>query len=65
MFNSKINPWEACNLSRLEARYQINKWGTIEWQHDVEIEDLVSRLSASLLIYQLSRETYVKSRCND
>jgi ATP synthase F1 complex assembly factor 2 len=23
MFNSKINPWEACNLSRLEARYQV------------------------------------------
>lgn len=56
LFGDRVDPLQACELSQLELRHQISRWGTVEWQHSIETQDLLSRLSASLLLMQLSKD---------
>lgn len=39
----------------ISVHLQIQRWGNVEWQHDIEAQDLKSRMAASLLIASLSQ----------
>ncbi|XP_054168357.1 ATP synthase mitochondrial F1 complex assembly factor 2-like [Oppia nitens] len=45
------------DLSRLEEDFEIEKWGRIEWSHDLELHALRARVSAALLFYLTNCET--------
>ncbi|XP_045214684.2 ATP synthase mitochondrial F1 complex assembly factor 2-like [Mercenaria mercenaria] len=52
---------ERCvELSRLEQDFQIEKWGNVEWYHDIDILELRGRLAASALFVHWSNETASK-----
>ncbi|CAG9536288.1 unnamed protein product [Cercopithifilaria johnstoni] len=44
---------EAVDLALLEQKYQSDIWGKVEWAHDIEREELISRLSAGILLMHL------------
>ncbi|XP_052781651.1 ATP synthase mitochondrial F1 complex assembly factor 2-like [Mya arenaria] len=49
---------ERCvKLSRLEVDFQIERWGNVEWYHDIDLYDLQSRMSAAALFVHWSNET--------
>src|SRR5437879_5908995 len=45
---------EAVKLSMLEQEFQTQKWGRVEWAHDVEYFDSCARLAAAVLFVQLN-----------
>ena len=49
LLGRKVSVEEAVSLSRLEAEYQITKWGNVEWAHDMDVMQIRSRVAASLL----------------
>jgi len=49
-----ITTEEAVSLSRLETEYQANRWGRVEWSHDMEKHDSDARFSAAILFAQLN-----------
>lgn len=52
VIDRKITVNQAVKLSRLETDFQTEKWGNVEWAHDLEEYDTTSRLSASnLFVY--------------
>ena len=48
---------EACELANLEQAFQFDKWGKVEWYHDVNEQELTSRVSAALLFIYLSKSS--------
>lgn len=46
----------AAYLSRLELEFQISRWGSVEWAHDVDLMELRSRLAAATLFCHLNME---------
>ncbi|XP_032354897.1 ATP synthase mitochondrial F1 complex assembly factor 2 isoform X3 [Camelus ferus] len=54
---------QAVLLSRLEEEYQIQKWGSIEWAHDYERQELRARTAAgTLFVHLCSESTTVKHK---
>ncbi|XP_065066366.1 ATP synthase mitochondrial F1 complex assembly factor 2-like [Rhopilema esculentum] len=49
---------EAIYLARLEVNLQIEKWGSVEWYHDIEKENQLAHMSAGVLFYQLCSESF-------
>lgn len=45
---------KAVNLSRLELEFQISRWGSVEWAHDLELMETRSRVAAAVLFYSLN-----------
>lgn len=45
---------EAVKLSRLEEDYQVSHWGSIEWFHEHNKQDLQARLAAAILFVHLN-----------
>ena len=45
---------EACALAMLEQSHQYDQWGKVEWYHDVNEQEMRSRVSAALLFIYLS-----------
>jgi ATP synthase F1 complex assembly factor 2 len=45
---------EACSLANLEQSFQFDKWGKVEWYHDINEQELMGRVSAGLLFVYLS-----------
>lgn len=43
---------EAVDLSRLETKFQTEKWGNVEWHHDLELHDTSARVAAAALFVQ-------------
>jgi len=56
----RVGVEEAVYLSRLEVEYQTKMWGTVEWQHDVEMFDLQARVAAAVLFINLTRQSETK-----
>ncbi|KAK3738736.1 hypothetical protein QZH41_018094 [Actinostola sp. cb2023] len=54
LLDSHINVEKAAYLARLELEFQIGRWGSIEWAHDVDLMEIRSRLAAATLFYHLS-----------
>lgn len=48
---------EACALSILEQAFQSNKWGKVEWHHDINENETLARVSAALLVIYLSNSS--------
>lgn len=44
----------AVHLSRLELEFQISRWGSVEWAHDLELMETRSRVAAAALFYSLN-----------
>ncbi|KAK6104858.1 ATP12 chaperone family protein [Brugia pahangi] len=51
--SSRLDVDEAVELALLEQKYQSDIWGKVEWAHDIEREELISRLSAGVLLVHL------------
>uniref|UniRef100_A0AAF5PZ68 ATP synthase mitochondrial F1 complex assembly factor 2 n=1 Tax=Wuchereria bancrofti TaxID=6293 RepID=A0AAF5PZ68_WUCBA len=51
--SSRLDVDEAVELALLEQKYQSDVWGKVEWAHDIEREELISRLSAGVLLVHL------------
>jgi len=47
--DKKLTVEEAVNLSRLELNFQTEKWGNVEWAHDLELHDTTARVAAAAL----------------
>ncbi|XP_045106376.1 ATP synthase mitochondrial F1 complex assembly factor 2-like isoform X2 [Portunus trituberculatus] len=45
----KITAEKAAFLSRLELEYQTSHWGSVEWAHDLDKQEVTARFSAALL----------------
>jgi len=43
-------------LSRLELEFQIGRWGSVEWAHDLDLLELKSRLAAATLFVHLNMD---------
>lgn len=48
---------EAVDLSRLETDFQISKWGSVEWSHELDKQQVKARLAAAVLYFQLCEES--------
>ncbi|XP_076030580.1 ATP synthase mitochondrial F1 complex assembly factor 2 homolog l(2)k14505 [Oratosquilla oratoria] len=59
----KLSIEQAVNLSRLEIDYQTQRWGSVEWSHDLEMLDQQSKFAAAVLFIHLnSSERIVKHK---
>lgn len=47
VIDRKLTVSQAVKLSRLEIEFQTEKWGSVEWAHDLEEHDTTSRLAAA------------------
>ena len=56
LINKTITVDESVRLSRLEQEFQIQKWGQVEWAHDLDLNLLRSRVSAGLMHFILNNE---------
>ncbi|BFZ02885.1 hypothetical protein BsWGS_05924 [Bradybaena similaris] len=55
----------AVDLARLEQQFQANRWGNVEWYHDIEKYELRCRLSAAaLFIHWCSESSTVKQKAS-
>ena len=43
----EIEVERAVYLSRLEQAYQVNSWGSVEWYHDIEVQETQARVAAA------------------
>ncbi|XP_050728869.1 ATP synthase mitochondrial F1 complex assembly factor 2-like [Eriocheir sinensis] len=50
----KITPEKAVYLSRLELEFQTSRWGSVEWAHDLDKQEVQARFSAALLFIHFS-----------
>ncbi|KAF5281573.1 hypothetical protein FQA39_LY05108 [Lamprigera yunnana] len=58
-----LSPEKAALLSRLEEEFQLNKWGRVEWAHDLNQQDQQARLSATMLfVYFNSTMWLIKNK---
>jgi len=63
LIDKHINVETAVDLARLEQIYQTNRWGTVEWAHDIEMYDVRGRLSAaSLFVHWCSENSSIKQK---
>lgn len=52
-----LTPEKAVLLSRLEEEYQSGRWGRVEWAHDLNQQELQSRLSAVVLFVYFNSQS--------
>ncbi|XP_046412791.1 ATP synthase mitochondrial F1 complex assembly factor 2 isoform X1 [Neodiprion lecontei] len=55
----------AVSLARLEEEYQVSFWGNVEWSHELNKQDLQSRLSAAMLFVHLNSSWTTSKPKND
>uniref|UniRef100_F1LBQ8 ATP synthase F1 complex assembly factor 2 n=1 Tax=Ascaris suum TaxID=6253 RepID=F1LBQ8_ASCSU len=51
---------DAVDMALLEQIFQSKIWGNVEWAHDVEREELISRLSAGILFAHLTSSSSIR-----
>ncbi|KAL9956936.1 hypothetical protein ACROYT_G038500 [Oculina patagonica] len=54
LLDSHLTVETAVRLSRLELEFQISRWGSVEWAHDLELMETRSRVAAAALFYSLN-----------
>nr|AEE62847.1 unknown [Dendroctonus ponderosae] len=52
-----LTPEKAVLLSRLEEEYQCGRWGRVEWAHDLNQQELQSRLAAVVLFVYFNSQS--------
>ena len=61
--DKKLTVEQAVNMSRLELNFQTEKWGNVEWAHDLELHDTSARLAAAAMFVQChTSEHLIKSK---
>ena len=53
---SEIDVERAVYLSRLEQAYQIETWGSVEWSHDIEVQETQARVAAATIFIHLCHD---------
>ncbi|EDO38103.1 predicted protein, partial [Nematostella vectensis] len=53
LLDNHVTVEKAAYLTRLELEFQIGRWGSVEWAHDVDLMELRCRLAAAALFYHL------------
>lgn len=48
---------EACSLANMEQEHQYDKWGKVEWYHEVNETELLARVSSALCMIYLSEDS--------
>lgn len=56
LLDRHISAVEAVELSLLEQRFQVSKWGNVEWHHDVDYHETLMNVSACAIFIQFSNE---------
>lgn len=56
VINRQLSVEDAIHLSRIEENYQADKWGTVEYHHDLETYNLQTRVSAAVMFTLLNSE---------
>ncbi len=56
LINRQLSVEEAVRLSRVEENYQAEKWGTVEFHHDLENSVLQTRVAAAVIFTLLNCE---------
>jgi ATP synthase F1 complex assembly factor 2 len=51
------NVSETCELANLEQLFQNEKWGKVEWYHDINEQEVKSRVSSALIFIYLSNKS--------
>ncbi|KAL1491130.1 hypothetical protein ABEB36_011772 [Hypothenemus hampei] len=59
-----MSPEKAVLLSRLEEEYQTGHWGRVEWAHDLNQQELQSRLAAVVLFVYFNSQSYKSQQKN-
>lgn len=54
--NRVVTVDDAVDLSRVETDFQISKWGSVEWSHELDKQQVKARLAAAVLYFQLCEE---------
>ncbi|XP_060526045.1 ATP synthase mitochondrial F1 complex assembly factor 2 [Cylas formicarius] len=58
-----ISPEQAVLLSRLEEEYQSGRWGRVKWAHDLNQQDMQTRLAAVMLfVHFTSHATKIQQK---
>merc|ERR1719510_2380797 len=55
---------EAVKLSRLEVNFQVEHWGNVDWAHNLELHDTMSRVAAAELYIQCNTSQYLTKQKN-
>ena len=58
MLNKQVSVIQAAELARLENNFQIDKWGNVEWHHDIEHHDLVINCAAASIYFHFVTELH-------
>lgn len=53
-----ISVEDAVKLARLELEVQTQRWGNVEWAHDLELHDTTARLAAASMFVQLNSHSH-------
>ncbi|XP_065315841.1 ATP synthase mitochondrial F1 complex assembly factor 2-like [Gordionus sp. m RMFG-2023] len=56
LMEGTIDSEKAANLALLEQNFQIQKWGNVEWSHDIHECDVISRLASSYIFCHFNQE---------
>jgi len=56
LLDRHISAVQAVQLSHLEQRFQVSKWGNVEWHHDVDYHETLMTVAASAVFVQFSTE---------
>ena len=51
---SSVEVWLRVMIILTFVHLQTQRWGSVEWQHDIEAQDLKSRMAATQLVASLS-----------
>lgn len=57
VINHKVDIDMAVALSRLETQFQVNRWGNVEWSHDIDKAQTTSRVAAAALFVYLNESS--------
>jgi ATP synthase F1 complex assembly factor 2 len=61
--NKRLTVEDAVNLGRLETQFQTDKWGAVEWHHDIELHDTAARVAAANVFFQChTNDNLIKSK---
>jgi len=55
VIEGKLTVEEAVNLSQLELDFQIERWGNVEYAHDIDRRNTETLVAAGALVYQLTK----------
>ncbi|KAL3875575.1 hypothetical protein ACJMK2_033516 [Sinanodonta woodiana] len=63
LIDRHISVERAVQLSRVEQDFQVNRWGSVEWYHDINLLEIQCHVAASnLFVYWTSENSSIKQK---